>query len=44
VFKYLMFVCFIYVKGMLRVFVAGVKYVSRLFAGLFVTASCAGRC
>jgi len=44
VFKLLMFVCFVYVKGMLQFFVAGMKYVSRVFAGLFVTASCAGHC
>ena len=43
-FKVVMFVCFVYVKGMFQVFVAEVKYVSRLFAGLFVTASCAGHC
>ena len=39
-----MFVCFVYVKGMLQVFVAVVKNVSRVFVGLFVTASCAGHC
>ena len=45
-----MFVCSVYVKGMLQFFVlvffcfARVKYVSRVFAGLFVTASCVGHC
>jgi hypothetical protein len=29
---------------MLEFFVAGVKYVARVFAGLFVTVSCAGHC